>query len=298
MSAPGWSPAPSSHSEPRSPLLLARSIGGAVGQRAGRSAREPPKRRPGAAGRRPALAHRSRRGSGRAARGGAPPRDAEALMAIEAALGVDGAEAVRGLVGAVRQPPEASPAAVTFHVAELAGFLDGEQRETRERVRRLLTTPEFAYRSELGREAYRAQVLAWCHRLAAEGLGPLRRPSEHGGGGAPAAFFAASRRSAIMTSPARRVRRQVQALRRRHPSARDRAASRQVLARRGAPATSPAASRWPRPDMAPTSPISRRPPATIRPTAASRSTLRTRSAQGLHRRCSPRRPARRGLRGG
>jgi len=119
------------------------------------------------------------------------PGEREALVAAEAALGVDGTEAARGLTGAVRKPPEAASAAAPFDVAGLAGFLDGAERDTRERVRRLLATPEFGYRSELGREAYRAQVLAWCRRLAEEGIGPLGLPREHGGGGDPAAFLAA-----------------------------------------------------------------------------------------------------------
>ncbi|HVS00134.1 MAG TPA: acyl-CoA dehydrogenase [Thermoanaerobaculia bacterium] len=120
-----------------------------------------------------------------------PPAEREALDLLEAALGVDGTQAARKLTGAVRKPPETAPAAAPFDVAGLTGFLDGEQRGVRERVRRLLSAPEFAYRSELGREAYRAQVLAWCRRLAAEGIGPLGLPREHGGGGDPAAFLAA-----------------------------------------------------------------------------------------------------------
>jgi acyl-CoA oxidase len=130
--------------------------------------------------------------------GAAPlPAEPETLAAVEAAVGVTGAQAERqltGVTGAVRKPPEAAtlaPATAPLDVAGLASFLDGEQRGTRERIRRLLATPEFAYRSELGREAYRAQVLAWCRRLAAEGIGPLGLPREHGGGGDPAAFLAA-----------------------------------------------------------------------------------------------------------
>ena len=119
------------------------------------------------------------------------PSERETLAAVEAALGVNGTEAARGLAGVARRPPEEAPVAAPFDAARLAGFLDGEQRGTRERVRRLLAGPDFAYRSEIGREAYRAQVLAWCRRLADEGIGPLGLPREHGGGGDPAAFLAA-----------------------------------------------------------------------------------------------------------
>lgn len=119
------------------------------------------------------------------------PGEREALAAVEAAVGVDGTEAARGLVAAARKEPEEAPAAPPFDVAALAGFLDGEQRAIRDRVRKLLASPEFAYPSGLDREACRAQVLAWCRRLAEEGLGALGLPREHSGGEDPAAFIAA-----------------------------------------------------------------------------------------------------------
>jgi acyl-CoA oxidase len=82
-----------------------------------------------------------------------------------------------------------------FDLAALTGFLDGEQADVRQRLRTLLSSPEFAVPSERGletnREPYRAQILAWCRRLAAEGIGALGLPREHGGGGDPAAFLAA-----------------------------------------------------------------------------------------------------------
>ncbi len=131
-----------------------------------------------------------------AARRGAAvhPGERAALAAIETALGLAGAEAAQRLTAPERRPAAEVPAAAPtapFDVAALTRLLDGPQGATRERVRRLLSTPDFAYRSELGREAYRAQVLAWCRRLAAEGIGALGLPGEHGGGGDPAAFLAA-----------------------------------------------------------------------------------------------------------
>jgi len=119
------------------------------------------------------------------------PAEREDLRAVEAALGVDGAEAARGLIAEARKEPEAARVAALFDVAALARLLDGEQGGTRERLRRLLSSADFAYCSEPDREAYRAQVLAWCRRLAAEEIGMLGLPREQGGGGDPAAFLAA-----------------------------------------------------------------------------------------------------------
>jgi acyl-CoA oxidase len=125
------------------------------------------------------------------------PPDAGELAALLAHLRRAGRElpdAERGLVSGVRREPVAAPVPAPFDSAALARFLDGEQRgigRIRERVRRLLAAPEFAYLSAPDRETYRAQVLAWCRRLAAEGIGALALPREHGGGGDPAAFVAA-----------------------------------------------------------------------------------------------------------
>src|SRR6185436_18616364 len=115
----------------------------------------------------------------------------EALTAVEAALGLAGAEAARGLVAVARKEPEPAAAAAPFDVTSLSRFLDGDQGPIRERMRKLLASLEFAYLSEPDRETYRAQVLAWCRRLSAEGIGALGLPREHGGEDDPAAFLAA-----------------------------------------------------------------------------------------------------------
>ncbi len=86
---------------------------------------------------------------------------------------------------ALAEPPRA------FDVAALTRLLDGRHHPLRQRVRRLLAAPEFAYLQEAERGAYREQVLAWCRRLAAEGLGALALPTEYGGRANPGAFVAA-----------------------------------------------------------------------------------------------------------
>ncbi len=73
----------------------------------------------------------------------------------------------------------------------LQALLDGPERATRDRVRKLLAEPQFAYRSQLDDTAYREAVLAWVATLSREGLGALGVPQEFGGGGDPRAFLAA-----------------------------------------------------------------------------------------------------------
>lgn len=126
-----------------------------------------------------------------AALGGRPvqPREQSAVAEIEEALGLAKRPVLARLFArrAVPAPPPPKPG---FEVEAMTGFLDGEQRELRQRVRRLLSQPEFSYVDGSDRGAYREQVLAWCRRLAEEGLGALGMPAEDGGGGDPAAFIA------------------------------------------------------------------------------------------------------------
>ena len=124
-----------------------------------------------------------------------PEATERALHDIEAAMGVVGAERARELL----EPEERAPAPPPerprpgFDVPGMTRFLDGEHREIRNRVREILregdlhTTPELL----LDPSAYREQTLAWCRRLADEGLGGLAFPEGHGGGGDLGAFVSA-----------------------------------------------------------------------------------------------------------
>ncbi len=119
------------------------------------------------------------------------PAECAALRALEDALGVATAEASRRILpverpaAAPRVPPPA------FRVAAMTRLLDGDERETHERLRDLLGRPEFRREPGLGRDAYRARVLARCRVLAAEGIGALSYPPACGGGGDYGRFLAA-----------------------------------------------------------------------------------------------------------
>lgn len=114
----------------------------------------------------------------------------EALERLERALGIAGAEASRQLL--VESPPEPSPVEIRheFDPQLLRRVLDSPYEEARERVRRLLAEPRFAYRPDLPRAEYREQVLEWCRALAREGLGAIALPPEYGGQGDIGRFIA------------------------------------------------------------------------------------------------------------
>ena len=106
-----------------------------------------------------------------------------ALAEMEQALGIAGSEAVRELVAerprpVGREEVEVVPVVVT----ELQTALDGRLAPLRDRVRRLLCDPAFAYPStETPKEEMREIVLSWTHLLANQGIGALALPAYAGG---------------------------------------------------------------------------------------------------------------------
>jgi acyl-CoA oxidase len=116
---------------------------------------------------------------------------AGALARLEAALGVAGAEASRQLLVEARPEPPPPDSTRAFDPSALCEVLETPHGAIRERMRRLLAEPRFAYRPELDRAAYREQVLAWCRILAAEGIGALALPRAQGGGDDLGGFIAA-----------------------------------------------------------------------------------------------------------
>lgn len=73
----------------------------------------------------------------------------------------------------------------------IALALDGDTREIRQRLRALLSGPEFTQTHGLPTAEQRAVTLAWVRRVAAEGFGALAFPKEYEGGGSAGDFFAA-----------------------------------------------------------------------------------------------------------
>lgn len=115
----------------------------------------------------------------------------QALETLEGALGLVGEEAARAILEderAAPPTPEEEPAA--FDVATLTATLDGRHHDLRNRLRAVLSRPDFAYVHGLPKEEYREKVLAWCHLLADEGFGALAFPEDSGGSGDLAAFIA------------------------------------------------------------------------------------------------------------
>jgi len=69
-----------------------------------------------------------------------------------------------------------------FDPRALTVALDGRYAPIRNRMRALLSEPEFAYRYGLDRHEDREQVLEWTRRLAQEGIGRIALPAPYGDG--------------------------------------------------------------------------------------------------------------------
>ncbi|MFK7806179.1 MAG: acyl-CoA dehydrogenase, partial [Saprospiraceae bacterium] len=103
----------------------------------------------------------------------------EALEDLERAIGGVGIDAYRNIFPGESTPPIAkgrSPQA-----KELTAILDDDYADIRNRMRTLLTDPEFQIRYFENKEEYREQTLYWSKLLADQGLGAISYPKEYGG---------------------------------------------------------------------------------------------------------------------
>ena len=122
---------------------------------------------------------------------GLPPEARRALSEIEALVGVVGTEVVRDLLEAPAEAEERASEPPAFDVAALQAILDAPHADLRQRVRRLLSDPAFAYpEPSISNEDYRDLVLDWTRLLADQGLGALAYPPYADGRGDIGAFIA------------------------------------------------------------------------------------------------------------
>lgn len=78
----------------------------------------------------------------------------------------------------------------TFNVSELTQLLDGPHVKIIQKVKTLLSDPEFKYIETDNLSEYREKVLKWCRHLADQGYGAMAYPKEYGGGGDMGSYFA------------------------------------------------------------------------------------------------------------
>lgn len=79
-------------------------------------------------------------------------------------------------------PTDAPTTDTASATARFEALLDGDRKALRDRLRTLLSEPDFDHpEAPLDKETYRARVLDWTQRLADEGIGALAYPERCGG---------------------------------------------------------------------------------------------------------------------
>jgi acyl-CoA oxidase len=118
-------------------------------------------------------------------------KDAQAaLRALEAGLGVQGAEAARALRGVSPPPPPPQAPSPLFDGARLRAFLERDNQQARKRALAALEDPLAAIPPGLPSAEYRERVLAAVRMLAGRSLGALAYPERYGGEANPSAAVA------------------------------------------------------------------------------------------------------------
>ncbi|NRT12094.1 acyl-CoA dehydrogenase [Flavobacterium sp. 14A] len=77
-----------------------------------------------------------------------------------------------------------------FDIAVITKLLHGEQAPIINRVKEVISRPEFAYTHTTDTAVYREKVYEWCKILAAENLGNMAYPKAYGGGDNIVDYFA------------------------------------------------------------------------------------------------------------
>lgn len=77
-----------------------------------------------------------------------------------------------------------------FNIKAITKLLDGEQAPIINRVKEVISRPEFAYIHTTDTAVYREKVYEWCKILADENLGNMAYPQEYGGGDNIVDYFA------------------------------------------------------------------------------------------------------------
>jgi acyl-CoA oxidase len=113
-----------------------------------------------------------------------------ALHALEASLGLLGAEAARGALGLLPPLTLHRGGSTSSGGSALRDFLDRDRKEIRDRAVEALVAPALRIPLGLPTHEYRARVLDALRHLAERGLGSLGYPEAFGGSGDPAAGVA------------------------------------------------------------------------------------------------------------
>jgi len=104
------------------------------------------------------------------------PQTRVALLDLQEKLGLNNIEAHRKIFGDTEQELNSE-----FDVNTMCRILDDDYHDFKNKIRTLLSYPEFKMEVIRDKEAYRKKILAWCKNLAKHGHGAISYPADHGG---------------------------------------------------------------------------------------------------------------------
>lgn len=109
---------------------------------------------------------------------------------LELNIGLSGEEAISQFRTFENTFTSVHHTASSFDTRKLTRILDGPYAAIINRVKSIISRPEFAYETATDTEVYREKVYQWCKILADENLGNMAYPKAYGGGENIADYFA------------------------------------------------------------------------------------------------------------
>ncbi|PIF70620.1 acyl-CoA dehydrogenase [Flavobacterium sp. 2] len=109
---------------------------------------------------------------------------------LENDLGILGEEVIQNFKTKSDSLTVNSQTTNNFDVQQLTTILNGKEAPIINRVKSILSKPEFAYETSTDINVYRQTVYKWCKILADENLGNMAYPKQYGGGENIAYYFA------------------------------------------------------------------------------------------------------------
>ena len=112
-----------------------------------------------------------------------------AFVKLENDLGILGEEAISNFKTKAKTHTVNSHTETSFDVQKITDILDGTQAPIINKVKAVISRPEFKYETSTDINVYRQKVLEWCKILADENLGNMAYPKKYGGGENIADYF-------------------------------------------------------------------------------------------------------------
>ncbi|OXA95692.1 acyl-CoA oxidase [Flavobacterium oncorhynchi] len=109
---------------------------------------------------------------------------------LENDLGILGEEVIQNFKTKSDSLTANSQTTNSFDIQQLTSILNGKEAPIINRVKSIISKPEFAYETSTDINIYRQTVYKWCKILAEENLGNMAYPKQYGGGENIADYFA------------------------------------------------------------------------------------------------------------